>query len=220
MTKTYFYKIIYKLKINQYMFKIFKDKDRVFKCTVDVFGANIDECKARLIFEYNDQVIMYKGSIDNNGQCKVIIPKVKGFNEGESGKVTLEVIADNTLFESWSSNFEVAFDKKVNIVFENSDNSDNPKQDTKNNIDEELNSKRVSVIIEDDTEEATDRVIEKNITVEEEKVVEKNITVEEEKVSKTIENDNLKNNEESKKRNESSKYIDENVMDFDAFLKK
>jgi hypothetical protein len=186
------------------MFKIFKDKDRLFKCSVDVQGANINDCSARLIFEFNDQIIMYKGAINENGQCKIVIPKIKKFEEGDSGKVTLEVIAENTLFESWKSEFEVTFDKKVNVVLENNDSSDIISEENK----EVLNDKKVSVSIIDDE---VDNVFEKTETPKNvEKTVEKTET--HKKVEKII--------EKNTKKKENKEYINEDVLDFETFFNK
>ena len=59
---------------------------------------------------------MFKGSIQSNGECEVIIPKTKNFlSEGSIGSMRLEVIADDVYFEPWASDFSVVTNKKVTV---------------------------------------------------------------------------------------------------------
>lgn len=135
------------------MYKIFKDKERVFKCNVDVQGVDIKDCKARLIYESDNGIFMLKGEIDKSGICKIKIPKEKFLDEGTSGKIYLEVIAESTIFEAWNSEFEVQFDKKVKIVLE--ENSDK-KEEELISEDSTENIKVSASVIEDDLENNED----------------------------------------------------------------
>ena len=59
---------------------------------------------------------MFEGTIDNQGNCKIPIKKLRGlFNENDSGTMRLEVIAEDTYFEPWNSDFVVDTSKKINV---------------------------------------------------------------------------------------------------------
>jgi len=106
------------------MYKIFTDKQKTFKCNIDISGASLNDCHARLIMETADGNFFYKGKVDSNGNCSVDIPKIKLINEGISGKIKLEVIVENTIFNTWESEFMVATSKKVNVQVEDDEDSD------------------------------------------------------------------------------------------------
>jgi hypothetical protein len=95
-------------------YKLFTDIEKVFNCKVDVGGVPLSECKARIILETEDLNVVFNGTITESGECNVPIKKLKGiFNENTTGKLKLEVVADTTLFEAWSSDFDVTTKKKV-----------------------------------------------------------------------------------------------------------
>ena len=59
---------------------------------------------------------MFKGTIDDKGNCKVPIKKLKGLmSENTTGDIKLEVIAEDTLIEPWQSDFIVDTAKKVTV---------------------------------------------------------------------------------------------------------
>ncbi len=185
------------------MYKIFKDKERTFKCNVDVQGADINDCRARLIFESESGIFMLKGDIDKNGICKITVPKEKMLSEGVSGNITLEVIAENTIFEAWNDRFEVLVDKKVSVVLENFE------EPTKNSIkEEEAHGLRISASFIDEEEE----VIEENI---EEELVEDVIDFESE-----IEEADLEPLVQESNNNKSKEKGKEEILNFDSFLNK
>ena len=93
------------------MYKVFTDKQKTFKCNIDISGASLSDCQARLIMETTDGNIFYNGSVDSNGNCVVNIPKIKLMEEGVNGKMKLEVIVENTIFNTWESDFTVATSK-------------------------------------------------------------------------------------------------------------
>ena len=57
---------------------------------------------------------MFPGEIKNG---KVVIPirKLNLFEEGQTGKVRLEVIAEGSVFIPWEDDFKVRLSKKVSI---------------------------------------------------------------------------------------------------------
>ena len=59
---------------------------------------------------------MFEGTIDSKGNCKVPIKKLKGLlGENDSGKIKLEVIAEDTYFNPWESTFVVDTAKKIKV---------------------------------------------------------------------------------------------------------
>lgn len=98
------------------MYKLFTDKSELFECDIKLEGASLNKSKARLVVETNDYSLMFNGSIDSSGKCEIPIRKLKGLiEENTSGNIRLEVIAEDTLFTPWESDFEIAASKKVTV---------------------------------------------------------------------------------------------------------
>ena len=97
-------------------YKLYTDKSTKFNCNIEVEGTSLAKSQVRLVIESNEMNFMFKGSIQSNGECEVIIPKTKNFlSEGTIGSMRLEVIADDVYFEPWSSDFSVVANKKVTV---------------------------------------------------------------------------------------------------------
>ena len=98
------------------MYKLFTDKAELFECDIKVEGTSLSKSKARLVVETSDYSLMFNGSIDSSGKCKVPIRKLKGLiDESSNGSVRLEVIAEDTFFTPWESKFEIQKSKKVTV---------------------------------------------------------------------------------------------------------
>ena len=98
------------------MYKLFTDKSELFECDIKLEGASLNKSKARLVVETNDYSLMFDGSINSSGKCEIPIRKLKGLiDESASGNIRLEVIAEDTYFTPWESDFEVAASKKVTV---------------------------------------------------------------------------------------------------------
>ena len=98
------------------MYKLYTDKQEVFECDLFLEGADLKQSSARLIVESKDLTLMFKGTIDDKGNCKVPIKKLKGLmSENTTGDIKLEVIAEDTLIEPWQSDFIVDTAKKVKV---------------------------------------------------------------------------------------------------------
>ena len=98
------------------MYKLFTDKTELFECDIKVEGTSLSKSKARLVVETSDYSLMFNGSIDSNGKCKVPIRKLRGLiDESTNGNIRLEVIAEDTFFTPWESNFEIQKSKKVTV---------------------------------------------------------------------------------------------------------
>ena len=98
------------------MYKLFTDKSELFECDIKLQGASLKKSKARLVVETSDYSLMFNGSISNSGKCEIPIKKLKGLiDEDITGNIRLEVIAEDTFFTPWESDFEVETSKKVTV---------------------------------------------------------------------------------------------------------
>ena len=98
------------------MYKLYTDKQETFECDLFLEGADLKESSARIVVESKDLTLMFKGTIDEKGNCKVPIKKLKGLmGENTTGDIKLEVIAEDTLIEPWQSDFMVHTAKKVTV---------------------------------------------------------------------------------------------------------
>jgi hypothetical protein len=98
------------------MYKLFTDKTNLFECSISLQGASLKKSKARLVVETTDYSLMFNGSISSGGKCEIPIRKLKGLiDENTLGNIRLEVVAEDTLFTPWESDFEVDASKKVTV---------------------------------------------------------------------------------------------------------
>ena len=98
------------------MYKLFTDKTELFECSISLQGASLKKSKARLVVETPDYSLLFNGTISKSGKCEIPIKKLKGLiDEDISGNIRLEVIAEDTFFTPWESDFEVETSKKVTV---------------------------------------------------------------------------------------------------------
>ena len=98
------------------MYKLFTDKPEVFECDIKVEGTSLNKSKARLVIETKDYILLFNGDINSSGKCRIPVKKLKGLiDENSKGNIRLEVIAEDTYFTPWESNFEVQASKKVTV---------------------------------------------------------------------------------------------------------
>ncbi len=98
------------------MYKLFTDKSELFECDIKLEGASLSKSKARLVVETKDYSLLFKGDINSSGKCEIPIRKLKGLiDENTTGNIRLEVIAEDTFFTPWESDFEVDASKKVTV---------------------------------------------------------------------------------------------------------
>ena len=98
------------------MYKLFTDKAELFECSISLQGASLKKSKARLVVETPDYSLLFKGNISKSGKCEIPIRKLKGLiDENTTGNIRLEVIAEDTFFTPWESDFEVDASKKVTV---------------------------------------------------------------------------------------------------------
>ena len=98
------------------MYKLFTDKAELFECNISLQGASLKKSKARLVVETPDYSLLFNGAISKSGKCEIPIKKLKGLiDEDITGNIRLEIIAEDTFFTPWKSNFEVETSKKVTV---------------------------------------------------------------------------------------------------------
>jgi len=98
------------------MYKLFTDKTELFECSISLQGASLKKSKARLVIETPEYSLLFNGSISKGGKCEIPIKKLKGLiDEDTKGNIRLEVIAEDTYFTPWESDFEVNASKKVTV---------------------------------------------------------------------------------------------------------
>ena len=97
-------------------YKLYTDKQEIFECKIHLEGASLTKANSRIIVETKDLKIMFEGTIDKDGNCKVPIKKLRGLvSENDKGTMKLEVIAEDTYFNPWESEFEVGTAKKIKV---------------------------------------------------------------------------------------------------------
>lgn len=121
-------------------YNVYKDKSEDFSCDISLEGATLDNTKARLILESSDWTLMFEGDIDSKGKCTIPIKKLAILNEGVTGKIRLEVIADGSVFTPWEDDFKVKLSKKVLVKIH--ENKSNPKKSEPKRTDVKVNVRR------------------------------------------------------------------------------
>jgi len=109
------------------MYKLLKDKVNEFQCEIKLIGANEKTAKVRLFLEGTGCEYSFNGTIEGT-RCRVNLGKLKNFtNLMESGKIRLEVIADDTVFVPYESTYEIEASKSVTVeVFESQSSAKKP----------------------------------------------------------------------------------------------
>ena len=98
------------------MYKLYTDKIEIFECDIKLSGASLDKSKVRLVVESAHVNLLFKGKIDSTGKCTVPVKRLSGLlGETTRGTLRLEVIADDTYFTPWESDFVVETSKKVRV---------------------------------------------------------------------------------------------------------
>lgn len=114
------------------MYTIQLDKSSDFECKIKVSGASINKTKVNLVVESDNYSIKFKGTIDENGKISVPISKLKGIlEEGKKGNLYLEVIAEDTYFTPYETQYITEVLRKVEVVSVNGKQSLVENEETK-----------------------------------------------------------------------------------------
>tara|TARA_Y100000592_G_C5329798_1_gene248953 strand:+ start:85 stop:687 length:603 start_codon:yes stop_codon:yes gene_type:complete len=98
------------------MYKLYTDKKEIFECEISLDGASLNDSVARLVVETPQLSLMFNGDISQTGKCTIPVKKLRGLlDESVSGKMKLEVIAEDTYFSPWESDFTVETSKRVTV---------------------------------------------------------------------------------------------------------
>jgi len=98
------------------MYKLYTDKPELFECDIKIEGASLNKSTARLVVETSEYSLMFNGKISKDGKCEIPIRKLKGLiDESTKGNIRLEVIAEDTYFTPWQSDFDVQSSKQVTV---------------------------------------------------------------------------------------------------------
>ena len=104
-------------------YKLYIDKQEIFECKISLNGATMNEAKWRIVVKTDVLNLMFEGTIDNKGNCKIPIKRLRGLlGEGIKGTMKLEVIAEDTYFQPWESNFVVDRAKKIKVEVKKQNN--------------------------------------------------------------------------------------------------
>ena len=96
--------------------KLYTDKSEIFECNISLEGVSIKNSKLRAILKFDDKNLMVEGKINSNGKGKIVFPKLKNISEeGEVGKMELEVIAEDAYFQPYKEVFKVETSKKATV---------------------------------------------------------------------------------------------------------
>lgn len=98
------------------MYKLYTDKIENFEAVIKLEGASPSKSKARLIVESDNFSLLFKGKVTSNGKVTIPVRRLKGLlDENTKGTIKLEIIADDTYFIPWESQFQVDTSKKVTV---------------------------------------------------------------------------------------------------------
>ena len=104
------------------MYTLFTDKTELFECNIKLEGVSLKNSQARLIIESEDINLLFKGQITSEGKCIIPIKKLKGLLEGNTkGEIKLEIIAEDTYFTPWKSEFVVEASRKLTVEVKSQD---------------------------------------------------------------------------------------------------
>lgn len=116
------------------MYKLFSDRQELFEAKLKIAGAKFENTSCRIIVESNDWNLVFNGSITKDGNCTVPIKKLKSIlPSGTEGQMRLEVVAEDTLFVPWESEFKIEESKSVKVEVK-SQGSDSVIQESKPKI--------------------------------------------------------------------------------------
>ena len=97
-------------------YSLYQDKQELFEAKIKVSGASLKDSFCRLVVESEEWNLVFKGDIDSKGNVSIPIKKLKNvMSEGTTGTMKLEVIAEDTYFVPWETNFEVEKAKDVQV---------------------------------------------------------------------------------------------------------
>ena len=99
------------------MYTIQLDQTKNFECNLKIQGASLKKSKINMIIEGDDFDIKLKGAIDSSGKVTIPIKKLKGIlDENIKGNMFLEVIAEDTYFTPYQTEYLTEVSRKVEVI--------------------------------------------------------------------------------------------------------
>ena len=99
------------------MYTIQLDQTKNFECNLKIQGASLKKSKINMIIEGDDFDIKLKGAIDSSGKVTIPIKKLKGIlDENIKGNMFLEVIAEDTYFTPYKTEYLTEVSRKVEVI--------------------------------------------------------------------------------------------------------
>ena len=95
---------------------LYSDKNENFICDIHIEGANPESSEVRLIVESKNWNIMFNGTIQN-GKCTIPVKSLNMLEDGQIGKIRLEVIAEGNVIKPWEKSYKVKKSKNVFVNF-------------------------------------------------------------------------------------------------------
>ena len=96
-------------------FTILKNKGELFKCSLDIEGAEIKDTSVRLCLEFDDNKNMhFYGKLAEDGVCEIEIPILD--IDKKTGKLTIEVIADSMFFKLYECEVDLKNSVEVKMT--------------------------------------------------------------------------------------------------------
>jgi hypothetical protein len=170
------------------MYTIQLDTVKNFECSLKIQGASLKKSKVNLVIEANDLDIRCRGSINESGKVSIPVKKLKGIlDEEASGNMYLEVIADDTYFTPYQTEYLTEVSRKVEVIGVNGKSKETLTESESVNVTDLKPKVTISDIKNDDTLLIKEHVnrINKNITRSNLNIFKKEDKI---KVIKTIQN--------------------------------
>lgn len=99
------------------MYTLYLDKEKIFECSLKVQGTTLKKSKVNLVVECSGVDVKFGGNIDESGKVSIPIHDLHTvLKEGQSGQLYLEVVADNTYFVPFKSEYVAEYSKKVTLA--------------------------------------------------------------------------------------------------------
>jgi hypothetical protein len=99
------------------MYTIQLDQAKNFECSLKIQGASLKKSKINMIIEGDAFDIKLKGTIDSDGQVTIPVKKLKGIlDENVKGNMFLEVIAEDTYFTPYETEYVTEVSRKVEVT--------------------------------------------------------------------------------------------------------
>ena len=93
------------------------DQNKNFQCQLKIEGASLKNSRVCIVVENDKFDFKFKGKIESDGTVIVPISKLKGIlEENTKGKLYIEVVADDTYFIPYQTEYITEVSRKVEVL--------------------------------------------------------------------------------------------------------